>query len=115
MEQNKTDKINELAERLKELLMPIDLFIYIITEEDAELIDECIASLQYKISHHESALPVIMALGGSYDSTEDIMKLETMRTLKKLINIRMKYHREAESKVEMRAKNIQLLKTMGIM
>ena len=114
MNRSKEEKIVQLSEKLKELLMPIDLFIHFLSDEDAELIAECVDALADKLSFNRSALPAIMALGGQYDSTEDEMKLETIRTLKKLIDIRMGFKKERESKAAMAAQNKQVLAAMGI-
>lgn len=83
----RTKQINEFAEILKEFFIVFDG--YFLHEENAEeLLCEARESLKEKVLHNESALPVIIALGGNYDSGIDSAKVEEITALLGLIKAR---------------------------
>lgn len=107
----KTQKIKELAESLTSFFIVLDgLFLY---EEDNEaLLTEAAESLEKKVLHNESALPVIMALGGNYDSEIDRAKIEELQALEALIRARKRVREEtikAGRKTETNKETLQAL------
>ena len=68
-------KINELAERITELMFTLDIQFVTFSDEEMQLLYETKQSLRDKIRHNEAAFPMILALGGNYDSELDKLKL----------------------------------------
>lgn len=88
--EGKESKIAELSVRIESLLNLVDMFANEV-ENDIDLLEEAKKTLQSKISHNESALAVILALGGDYDSSEDRLKVKTLNCLIDLVKIRLEY------------------------
>ena len=92
----------------------IDLFVNQMTYEDIEILIECKDSLKEKISRNESAMALIFALGGNYDSAEDEMKIETLDCLIRIIRARNKYKNKVLEEQEKMKKRNEALKMLGL-
>ena len=68
-----SERIQSLADIVEFLLQQIDLFMQTMTEEDFDLLDRTKKELENKISKNMSALPIIIACGGNYNSMEDMI------------------------------------------
>lgn len=99
-----SERIQSLADIVEILLQQIDLFMQTMTEEDFDLLDRTKKELENKISKNMSALPIIIACGGNYNSMEDEMKLKTLNLLIELIKTRIKY-REVLKEQQVNNKN----------
>ena len=92
---SKTEKIQEFAEQLACFFLVFDA-TFVHDEEAEELLKETQASLEEKISFNNSALPVIMAMGSTYQSDMDSAKTKEIDALIKLIAIRKRLRELAE-------------------
>ena len=99
-----SERIQSLADIVEFLLQQIDLYMQTMTEEDFDLLDRTKKELENKISKNMSALPIIIACGGNYNSMEDEMKLKTLNLLIELIKTRIKY-REVLKEQQVNNKN----------
>lgn len=113
MEEIKKDKVQRVACLLENLLPIVDITANAI-EDDMDLLDEALKTLKEKISFNESALPVIIALGGDYDSSEDKCKVETLNALTALIKARIKYKDVMLKKQKQKISNQELLKMFNL-
>ena len=113
-EEEKKQRAKLIAETIEMLLGQIDVFTSMMTAEDIEILEESRASLEEKISYNQSAMALILALGGDYDSAEDEMKIETLNCLIGIIKARNKYRKEAIEKQEVLKKRKEVLRMMGI-
>lgn len=111
---DKKEKAEILADKLNCLLLLVDDFMNNLNEEDAELLKETKKALAEKINFNTSALPVILACGGEYDSTEDEMKLKTLDCLMDLIKARKEYKEKMIEKQEEQNNRKEVLKMFGI-
>lgn len=108
------EKIQGLADIIQLLLQQVDLFTATLNEEDFELLKEAKETLENHISHNMSALPIIMACGGNYDSMEDEMKLKTLDLLIELMKTRIEYRDKLKEKQESNKNKEDILKTFGL-
>ena len=106
-------RIEEFAESITSFFLVFDgLFLH---EEDAEdLLKEVQKSLEEKISHNETALPLIIAMGGNYDSDIDRAKVEETKALLNLIKARKKLQEAIEKTHRKNNSNAALLALFGL-
>lgn len=110
---DKKEKIQFIATQLQNLLPIIDM-VAVELENDIDLLDEAANKIKEKISHNEAALPIITALGGSYDSAEDKCKLKTLQCLIDFIKVRNEYKQTIEKQQMRRKANFDALKLFGL-
>lgn len=111
-DKEKEDRVKLIADTIDYLMKQIDLFVNQMTYEDVEILIECKDSLKEKISRNESAMALIFALGGNYDSSEDEMKIETLDCLIRIIKARNKYKNkilEEKEKIKKRQEALRML------
>lgn len=108
------EKIQALADIIQLLLQQVDLFTIALNEEDFELLDEAKKTLKNHISYNMSALPLIMACGGNYDSMEDEMKLKTLDLLIELMKTRIEYREKLKDQKENDKNKEDILKIFGL-
>lgn len=111
-DKEKEDRVKLIADTIDYLMKQIDLFVNQMTYEDVEILIECKDSLKEKISRNESAMALIFALGGNYDSSEDEMKIETLDCLIRIIKVRNKYKNkilEEKEKIKKRQEALRML------
>lgn len=113
-EEEKEKRIKLIAETIEYLMKQIDLFVNQMTYEDIEILIESKEALKEKISRNESAMALIFALGGDYDSSEDEMKIETLDCLIKIIRARNKYKNKVLEKQEEMKKRQETLRMLGL-
>ena len=107
------ERINALAEQLKNFFLIFDATF--LTEEDTEqLLQETRESLKEKISFNNSALPVIMAMGGNYNSDIDTAKVEEISALLNLVRARKKLRDETLAEMEHTSSMNEALKMFGL-
>lgn len=80
-------EIQEFAEQLQTFFLLFDGY-FLHDPEAEELLLQTKESLEEKINRNESALVVIMALGGQYDSGIDRAKVKEVAALLELIKAR---------------------------
>ena len=107
-------RVKLIADTIKHLMNQIDLFVNQMTYEDIEILIESKEALKEKISRNESAMALIFALGGDYDSSEDEMKIETLDCLIKIIRARNKYKNKVLEKQEEMKKRQETLRMLGL-
>lgn len=112
--EDKEKRIKLIAETIEYLMKQIDLFVNQMTYEDIEILIESKEALKEKISRNESAMALIFALGGDYDSSEDEMKIETLDCLIKIIRARNKYKNKVLEKQEKMKKRQETLRILGL-
>lgn len=112
--EEKEKRIKLIAETIEYLMKQIDLFVNQMTYEDIEILIESKEALKEKISRNESAMALIFALGGDYDSSEDEMKIETLDCLIKIIKARNKYKNKVLEKQEEMKKRQETLRILGL-
>lgn len=108
------EKVESLSIVLKELLQQVDMFTQTLTKEDFDLLEKAKEGLKNKISTNMSALPLIMACGGNYDSTEDEMKLKTLNLLIELIKTRIEFREKMNEQIKRNANLKEALKLFNI-
>lgn len=113
-EKEKKERVQLIADTLQMLLEQIDVFTMNFTKEDLEILEESKEELEERILHNNSALPLIYALGGSYDSAEDEMKIESLEGLINIIKARNEYKDKIMKIKEEQTKNKEILKLMGL-
>ena len=112
--EEKEKRIKLIADTIDYLMNQIDLFVNQMTYEDIEILIESKEALKEKISRNESAMALIFALGGDYDSSEDEMKIETLDCLIKIIRARNKYKNKVLEKQEEMKKRQETLRMLGL-
>lgn len=112
--EEKEKRIKLIADTIDYLMNQIDLFVNQMTYEDIEILIESKEALKEKISRNESAMALIFALGGDYDSSEDEMKIETLDCLIKIIRARNKYKNKVLEKQEKMKKRQETLRILGL-
>ena len=112
--EEKEKRIKLIAETIEYLMKQIDLFVNQMTYEDIETLIESKEALKEKVSRNESAMALIFALGGDYDSSEDEMKIETLDCLIKIIRARNKYKNKVLEKQEEIKKRQETLRMLGL-
>ena len=110
----KEKRVKLIADTIEYLMKQIDLFVNQMTYEDIKILIESKEALEEKISRNESAMALIFALGGNYDSSEDEMKIETLDCLIKIIKARNKYKNKILEEKEKIKKRQEALRMMGL-
>lgn len=113
-EKEKKERAVLIADTIQMLLQQIDLFTAKMTKEDIEIMLESKQALEDKISYNQSAMALILALGGDYDSSEDEMKIETLNCLIKIIKVRNEYKEKVIKKKEDLIKRKEILNMIGL-
>lgn len=113
-DKEKEERVKLIADTIEHLMNQIDLFVNQMTYEDIEILIESKESLEEKISRNESAMALIFALGGNYDSSEDEMKIETLNCLIKIIKARNKYRDKVLKQREEIKKRQETLRMLGL-
>ena len=104
--EEKEKRVKLIADTIEYLMKQIDLFVNQMTYEDIEILIESKEALKEKISRNESAIALIFALGGNYDSSEDC--------LIKIIKARNKYKEKVLEQREQIKKRQETLKMLGL-
>lgn len=107
------EKIRLFAESIKDFFLYFDLVF--LTDADTEkLIEDTMNSLKEKVNRNEAALPLIIAMGGNYDSNIDRAKLEEAEALLDLIKARKKVQSATKEQSERKKDNAELLRFFGV-
>ena len=112
--EEKEKRVKLIADTIEYLMKQIDLFVNQMTYEDIEILIESKEALKEKISRDESAMALIFALGGNYDSSEDEMKIETLDCLIRIIKARNKYKNKVLEEKEKMKKRQETLRALGL-
>lgn len=105
-------RVEEIAIIVKELLQQVDIFTIGFDKNDIKLLEQAKEELLHDISYKESALPLILAMGGNYDSMEDKFKVRTIDVLIQLISLRKEYTEsiiEKKKLEQIRKNNLKML------
>ena len=110
---NYAERVKEFSESLTNFFLVFDsLFLF---EEDAEqLLNDTKESLEEKILHNESALPLIIAIGGNYDSNIDRAKVKQVDALLELVKARKNLQKAIEKGHKKKADYSQVLALFGL-
>lgn len=107
------EEIKELAESVTSFFLVFDgLFLH--DEKAEELLKETKAGLEEKVLHNESCLPLIIAMGGNYDSEVDRAKIEEIEAVLNLVKARKNLQKATEREQTKKNNNAQLLALFGI-
>ena len=113
-DQEALNRAEELANKIKILFAYLDnLFI----EED--LCEEFLALTKKRLEEHisinESALAVIIAMGGDYDSTVDRAKVNELTALLDLIKARENLRAAVENERKRKVDKTDMLRQLGLL
>jgi len=113
--ENKKEKAQILADKLMGILPLIDSFMNSLNDEDFELLKESRQALKDRISTNNGAMALIYACGGTYDDTEDYMKIKTLDCLIDLLKARKEYKEEKLKMQETNKNRQEVLKLFNLM
>lgn len=85
-----------------------------LNKEDFKLLEKAKKELENHISRNMSALSIIMACGGNYDSMEDEAKLKTLDLLIELMKTRIEYREKLKEQQESNKNKEDILKIFGL-
>lgn len=114
---DKKNQVQILADIIQPLMQQIDLLTSALSTEDFKLLDEAKETLSSHINFKQSAAPVVLAFGGSIDTTDEEYKLKSLELLIEIMKTRIKYREELielEEKEKIKKDNIEILKNMGL-
>jgi len=114
-ESKKQEKVRLLADMIQMMLEYVDNMTFMLTSNDLVLLEDARSKLAEKINHNNAALPVIMALGGNYNDTEDKLKIATLDSIVLLIKSRIDYRETMIKQKSQKAVNEDILRAMGVM
>ena len=77
---NRQEEIKDFAESITNFFLVFD-GLFLMNENAEELLQETKSSLEEKVLHNEALLPVIISMGGNYDSDIDCAKIEEIEAL----------------------------------
>lgn len=107
------EKIEEFAGSLTSFFALFDgLFLY--DENIEKMLEETKKSLEEKILHNESLLPVIMAMGGNYDSDIDRAKVKEIEALQQLLKARKNLQKATEKEKTKKRDCANLMALFGL-
>lgn len=110
-------KIEALANVIQELMIQVDTFTQVLSSNDFDLLEAAKKSLEDKINYKMSAAPLILALGGNSDTTDDHYKLKSLYALIDFMKLRIEYREEIiKRKKEEKARkdNLKELQALGL-
>lgn len=113
--EDKKEKAQILADKLMGILPLIDSFMNSLNDEDFELLKESRQALKDRISINNGAMALIYACGGTYDDTEDCMKIKTLDCLIDLLKARKEYKEEKLKMQETNKNRQEVLKLFNLM
>ena len=114
---DKKNHVQILADIIQPLMQQIDLLTSALSTEDFDLLDEAKETLSSHINFKQSAAPVVLALGGSIDTTDEEYKLKSLELLIEIMKTRIKYREELtelKEKEQRKNDNIEILKNMRL-
>lgn len=94
-QQVNAEEIKETAETLASFFLVFDA-TFLLDEKTEKLLNNTKKALEKKIAHNEACLPVILAMGGNYDSGVDRAKVEEINALLELIKARKNLQKATE-------------------
>lgn len=115
---DKKNHVQILADIIQPLMQQIDLLTSALSTEDFDLLDEAKKTLSSHINFKQSAAPVVLAFGGSIDTTDEEYKLKSLELLIEIMKTRIEYKEElSKREISNKAKqeNINILKNLGLM
>lgn len=116
-EDEKKEKVQAIADVIKNLLQQVDIFSQVITKDDYSILEEVKETLKSRIQYKQSASVMFYAVGADADTTDEEMKLKTMNLLIELIKTRIEYREkmiELQKEKENKQNAIDLFKSMGM-
>lgn len=114
---DKKNHVQILADIIQPLMQQIDLLTSALSTEDFDLLEEAKETLSSHINFKQSAAPVVLAFGGSIDTTDEEYKLKSLELLIEIMKTRIKYREELielEEKERIKKGNLEMLKNMGL-
>lgn len=115
---DKKNQVQILADIIQPLMQQIDLLTSALSTEDFKLLDEAKETLSSHINFKQSAAPVVLAFGGSIDTTDEEYKLKSLEQLIEIMKTRIKYREELielEEKERIKKDNLEMLKNIGLL
>ena len=105
------EKIEAYAEKITSFFYLFDM-TFLSDPKAEQYLEEARESLREKISKNESALPVILALGGDYDSGLDRAKLGEIDAILSLLEARKNVRSETFAAHDRTGRNAATLKAL---
>ena len=105
---NKQEEIKDFAESITNFFLVFD-GLFLMNENAEELLQETKSSLEEKVLHNESCLPVIIAMGGNYDSDIDRAKIKEIEALQGLLKARKNLQKVTQKEQTKKVNNADIL------
>lgn len=110
---SRAEEIKVFSEAIMSFFTVFDgLFLY--NDKAEELLQETKSSLEEKVLRNESCLPVIIAMGGSYDSNVDRAKIKEIEALQQLLKARKSLQAESELQRIHNSRKNDFLRAFGL-
>ena len=110
---DRQEEIKDFAASITNFFLVFD-GLFLMNENAEELLQETKSSLEEKVLHNESCLPVIIAMGGSYDSDIDRAKIEEIEALQGLLEARKNLQKAIEKDKTNKVNNANILALFGL-
>lgn len=110
---NRQEEIKDFAESITNFFLVFD-DLFLMNENAEELLQETKSSLEEKVLHNETLLPVIISMGGNYDSDIDCAKIEEIEALQGLLKARKNLQKATEKEKTKKVNNANILALFGL-
>ena len=107
------EQVQEFAEMIRGFFLHFDL-VFSDCENAERLLKDTLTSLKDKVNRNEAALPMIIAMGGSYDSEVDRAKIQEVEALLHLIESRKEVRIATMMNVQKKKANEEMLSLFGL-
>lgn len=107
------EKVKLFADNLKDFFMYFDT-VFCAFEDSEQMLDDTLKSLKNKVNQNETALPLIIALGSSYDSTIDKLKIKEIEALIQLRKTRLELGAAVKEENRQKEANKEILSFFGL-
>lgn len=110
---NKQEEIKDFTESITNFFLVFD-GLFLMNENAEEFLQETKSSLEEKVLHNESCLPIIIAMGGNYDSDIDRAKIKEVEALQSLLKARKNLLKATEKEKTKKVNNADILALFGL-
>lgn len=107
------NEIENFAEEIKHFLIYFDV-TFLSDDKSEEMLQDALKGLKAKVNYNESVLPVILAVGGNYDSTIDRIKIKETQALIDLLKARRELQTAKKEELEKAENQKAILSIFGL-
>lgn len=107
------EKVQEFAESIKDFFLYFDS-VFLEDPYTWKMLEDTMNSLKEKVSRNETALPLIIAMGGSYDGNIDRAKIKEAEALLSLIQARKEVRAATQEQFDSKKNSAELLRFFGV-